>query len=98
MRPRTTDVAANAAEKLARKGADLLVANDVSAPSVGFEHDTNGLDPRSRWLGPRGRARQQGGGRGSHPRCGRGLPSIVHCPLNSPTPDQPRRADARSTL
>ncbi|MEZ5180754.1 MAG: phosphopantothenoylcysteine decarboxylase [Acidimicrobiales bacterium] len=39
----TTDVAANAAEKLARKGADLLVANDVSAPSVGFEHDTNAV-------------------------------------------------------
>jgi phosphopantothenoylcysteine decarboxylase/phosphopantothenate--cysteine ligase len=37
----TNDVRANAAEKLARKGADLLVANDVSAPGVGFEHDTN---------------------------------------------------------
>jgi len=39
----TTDVAANAVDKLARKGADLLVANDVSAPSVGFEHDTNAV-------------------------------------------------------
>ncbi|HEY1282491.1 MAG TPA: bifunctional phosphopantothenoylcysteine decarboxylase/phosphopantothenate--cysteine ligase CoaBC [Acidimicrobiales bacterium] len=37
----TADVRANAADKLARKGADLLVANDVSAPGVGFEHDTN---------------------------------------------------------
>ena len=37
----TTDVAANAQSKLAAKNADLLVANDVSAPSVGFEHDTN---------------------------------------------------------
>jgi phosphopantothenoylcysteine decarboxylase/phosphopantothenate--cysteine ligase len=37
----TDDVRANAADKLARKGADLLVANDVSAPGVGFEHDTN---------------------------------------------------------
>jgi phosphopantothenoylcysteine decarboxylase / phosphopantothenate---cysteine ligase len=27
--------------KLERKGADLLVVNDVSAPGVGFEHDTN---------------------------------------------------------
>ncbi|MFN8019701.1 MAG: bifunctional phosphopantothenoylcysteine decarboxylase/phosphopantothenate--cysteine ligase CoaBC [Acidimicrobiales bacterium] len=39
----TTDVAANAQDKLARKGADLLVANDVSAPGAGFEHDTNAV-------------------------------------------------------
>jgi phosphopantothenoylcysteine decarboxylase/phosphopantothenate--cysteine ligase len=37
----TTDVRANAADKLRRKGADLIVANDVSLPHVGFEHDTN---------------------------------------------------------
>ncbi len=37
----THDVAANARDKLVRKNADLLVANDVSAPGVGFEHDTN---------------------------------------------------------
>jgi phosphopantothenoylcysteine decarboxylase/phosphopantothenate--cysteine ligase len=37
----TADVVANAREKLERKHADLLVANDVSAPGVGFEHDTN---------------------------------------------------------
>jgi phosphopantothenoylcysteine decarboxylase/phosphopantothenate--cysteine ligase len=37
----TTDVAANAAGKLRRKGLDLIVANDVSAPQAGFEHDTN---------------------------------------------------------
>lgn len=39
----TTDVAANARGKLERKGADLLVANDVAAPAVGFEHDTNAV-------------------------------------------------------
>lgn len=39
----TTDVAANAQDKLARKGADLLVANDVGAPATGFEHDTNAV-------------------------------------------------------
>ena len=39
----TDDLVANAAAKLARKGADLLVANDVSAPGVGFEHDTNAV-------------------------------------------------------
>ena len=39
----TTDLRAGAAEKLARKGADLIVANDVSAPGVGFEHDTNAV-------------------------------------------------------
>jgi phosphopantothenoylcysteine decarboxylase/phosphopantothenate--cysteine ligase len=37
----TQDLRGNAAVKLAAKGADLLVANDVSAPNVGFEHDTN---------------------------------------------------------
>jgi phosphopantothenoylcysteine decarboxylase / phosphopantothenate---cysteine ligase len=37
----TDDLRANAADKLAAKGADLIVANDVSAPGAGFEHDTN---------------------------------------------------------
>jgi phosphopantothenoylcysteine decarboxylase/phosphopantothenate--cysteine ligase len=37
----TTDLRANAAAKLVRKGADLIVANDVSQPEVGFEYDTN---------------------------------------------------------
>jgi phosphopantothenoylcysteine decarboxylase/phosphopantothenate--cysteine ligase len=37
----TSELRANAGAKLARKGADLIVANDVSAPQVGFEHDTN---------------------------------------------------------
>ncbi len=31
----------HAADKLARKGIDLIVANDVSAPDAGFAHDTN---------------------------------------------------------
>lgn len=39
----TFDVEANARGKLARKGADIIVANDVSAPGVGFEHDTNAV-------------------------------------------------------
>ena len=39
----TDDVRGNAADKLARKGIDLIVANDVSAPGVGFEHDTNAV-------------------------------------------------------
>ena len=39
----TTDVDDNARAKLVRKGADLLVANDVSAPRTGFEHDTNAV-------------------------------------------------------
>jgi phosphopantothenoylcysteine decarboxylase / phosphopantothenate---cysteine ligase len=39
----TDDVRRNAADKLARKGADLIVANDVSAPGVGFAHDTNAV-------------------------------------------------------
>jgi phosphopantothenoylcysteine decarboxylase/phosphopantothenate--cysteine ligase len=39
----TDDVVANAQSKLVRKSADLIVANDVSAPDVGFEHDTNAV-------------------------------------------------------
>jgi phosphopantothenoylcysteine decarboxylase / phosphopantothenate---cysteine ligase len=37
----TNDVAERGRRKLARKGVDLLVVNDVSAPGVGFDHDTN---------------------------------------------------------
>jgi phosphopantothenoylcysteine decarboxylase/phosphopantothenate--cysteine ligase len=37
----TDDVRANALAKLRKKGVDLLVVNDVSAPGVGFEHSTN---------------------------------------------------------
>jgi phosphopantothenoylcysteine decarboxylase/phosphopantothenate--cysteine ligase len=39
----TGDLAANAGAKLARKRLDLIVANDVSAPGVGFDHDTNAV-------------------------------------------------------
>jgi phosphopantothenoylcysteine decarboxylase/phosphopantothenate--cysteine ligase len=39
----TADLAANAGAKLARKRLDLIVANDVSAPGVGFDHDTNAV-------------------------------------------------------
>ncbi len=37
----TDDLVANAAQKLARKNLDLIVANDVSKAHVGFEHSTN---------------------------------------------------------
>jgi phosphopantothenoylcysteine decarboxylase/phosphopantothenate--cysteine ligase len=39
----TTDVVANAESKLRRKNLDLIVANDVSAAQVGFQHDTNAV-------------------------------------------------------
>ncbi|MGY6502288.1 MAG: bifunctional phosphopantothenoylcysteine decarboxylase/phosphopantothenate--cysteine ligase CoaBC [Acidimicrobiales bacterium] len=39
----TDDLAVNARDKLVRKNADLIVGNDVSAPGVGFEHDTNAV-------------------------------------------------------
>ena len=44
----TSDVRAHALEKLRKKNVDFMVANDVAAPGVGFEHDTNSvviLDP-----------------------------------------------------
>ena len=37
----TNDLRVNARAKLTRKNLDLIVANDVSAAGVGFEHDTN---------------------------------------------------------
>jgi phosphopantothenoylcysteine decarboxylase/phosphopantothenate--cysteine ligase len=37
----TTNVLENARAKLVRKDVDLLVVNDVAAPGVGFEHETN---------------------------------------------------------
>ena len=39
----TADLLANAEGKLRRKNLDLIVANDVSAPGVGFQHDTNAV-------------------------------------------------------
>ncbi len=39
----TDNVEANAREKLSRKNLDMVVANDVSAPGVGFQHDTNAV-------------------------------------------------------
>ena len=39
----TDDLIANATAKLAAKHLDLIVANDVGAPQVGFAHDTNAV-------------------------------------------------------
>jgi len=56
----TGDPRPAAAAKLARKGIDLIVANDITAPGAGFGHDTNAaaiLDAAGRWtevpLGPK---------------------------------------------
>lgn len=39
----TDDMVANATKKIAKKNLDLIVANDVSAPGVGFSHPTNAV-------------------------------------------------------
>jgi phosphopantothenoylcysteine decarboxylase/phosphopantothenate--cysteine ligase len=39
----TDELVANATAKLRSKGLDLVVANDVGAPQVGFAHDTNAV-------------------------------------------------------
>jgi phosphopantothenoylcysteine decarboxylase/phosphopantothenate--cysteine ligase len=39
----THDVDKRARAKLAAKGVDLVVANDVAAPGTGFDHDTNAV-------------------------------------------------------
>jgi len=53
----TGDLAAAARRKLAEKGVDLLVANDVAAPGIGFDAPDNavlilGRDGRVREVGP----------------------------------------------
>lgn len=44
----TDDLVDNARDKLKRKNLDLVVANDVSAPGVGFGHQTNAVTIVSR--------------------------------------------------
>jgi phosphopantothenoylcysteine decarboxylase/phosphopantothenate--cysteine ligase len=39
----THDISNRASAKLARKGCDLLVVNDVAQPEVGFDHETNAV-------------------------------------------------------
>jgi len=39
----TDDITERGRRKLQRKGVDLLVINDVSAPGTGFDHDTNSV-------------------------------------------------------
>jgi phosphopantothenoylcysteine decarboxylase/phosphopantothenate--cysteine ligase len=39
----TSNLLANAQGKLERKNLDLIVANDVSLPQVGFGHETNAV-------------------------------------------------------
>jgi phosphopantothenoylcysteine decarboxylase/phosphopantothenate--cysteine ligase len=39
----TDDLVANATVKLVAKNVDLIVANNVAKPGVGFEHDTNAV-------------------------------------------------------
>ncbi len=39
----TEDIVANAITKLEQKNLDMIVLNDVSAPDVGFEHETNAV-------------------------------------------------------
>jgi len=39
----TNDAVERGRAKLRRKGVDLLVVNDVSAPGAGFDHDTNAV-------------------------------------------------------
>ena len=53
----TNDVVANARAKLAAKGIDLLVANDVSRRDIGFDAEDNEVLLIDRWGGSRALAR-----------------------------------------
>ena len=66
-----------------RKGADLIVANDVSAPQVGFEHDTNEVV-----ILVRARRRRPDGRRRPRSRC--------RCPTSSVPRRVRRRGVART--
>jgi phosphopantothenoylcysteine decarboxylase/phosphopantothenate--cysteine ligase len=48
----TENLVANAQSKLERKGADLIVANDVSQDGVGFAHATNAVTLIARGVKP----------------------------------------------
>ena len=51
----TENLEENALSKLVRKKLDLIVANDVSRPGVGFAHDTNEvviIGERTKWSLP----------------------------------------------
>jgi phosphopantothenoylcysteine decarboxylase/phosphopantothenate--cysteine ligase len=50
----TDDLVANAESKLRAKHLDLVVANDVAAPGVGFRHDTNAVTLLRPDAAPRG--------------------------------------------
>jgi phosphopantothenoylcysteine decarboxylase/phosphopantothenate--cysteine ligase len=47
----TGDPRASARAKLEAKGADLMVANDVSRPDIGFEAEENQVVLLDRWGG-----------------------------------------------
>ena len=47
----TGDPAASARAKLEAKGVDLMVANDVSRPDIGFDAEENQVVPLDRWGG-----------------------------------------------
>ncbi|MBI3456418.1 MAG: bifunctional phosphopantothenoylcysteine decarboxylase/phosphopantothenate--cysteine ligase CoaBC [Candidatus Rokubacteria bacterium] len=47
----TTDLAASARAKLETKGVDLMVANDVSRPGIGFDAQENEVVMLDRWGG-----------------------------------------------
>ncbi len=68
----TDDVRAHALAKLAAKGIDMLVVNDVSQAGIGFESDDNQVTLLDRWGGAeRDRPHAEGPGRRRHPRPGR---------------------------
>ena len=61
-------------QKLLRKGADLIVANDISTEGVGFDSDLNAATIISRdGIEPFGQ-RTEDGARGNHPGSSRGAP------------------------
>ena len=72
------------ARQAGRKGLDLIVANDVAAPGVGFAHDTNAVV----LVGRRGRSDRRPPGRqagGRHRRA-----SKLSWPESAPAPHNPR--------
>ncbi|MEJ6656818.1 MAG: phosphopantothenoylcysteine decarboxylase, partial [Pseudomonas sp.] len=74
----TDDVLAYASDKLTRKNLDLIIANDVSQPDIGFNSDDNAVTLIDRSL------TQQPLPRASKRKLARQLIAVIAARLNTP--------------
>ena len=80
----TDDLLRKAREKRARKGVDMIVANDVSLPDRGFDVDDQRRDDSQRRRRRINLAAEQGSGRGGHSRSRRASVADPHVDAGAP--------------